>query len=146
MGTAMARNLLKSGQFVNVYVWNRTLSKCDELAAEGALVGQTPAEVISKCDLTFGILADPSAALAVVTSPGGVLEGITAGKAYIDMSTVDEQTNRAGLVRGHDQPRINPDLSGPAAGRALDVSRSANCRQGKAGFNAQRCNQAYVFM
>lgn len=27
MGTAMARNLLKSGKFISVYVWNRTLSK-----------------------------------------------------------------------------------------------------------------------
>lgn len=27
MGTAMARNLLKSGKFKAVYVWNRTLSK-----------------------------------------------------------------------------------------------------------------------
>jgi glyoxylate/succinic semialdehyde reductase len=27
MGTAMARNLLKSGKFKEVHVWNRTLSK-----------------------------------------------------------------------------------------------------------------------
>jgi hypothetical protein len=27
MGEAMARNLLKSGKFAKVYVWNRTLSK-----------------------------------------------------------------------------------------------------------------------
>lgn len=27
MGTAMARNLLKSGEFASVVVWNRTLAK-----------------------------------------------------------------------------------------------------------------------
>lgn len=94
MGTAMARNLLKSGHFAEVIVWNRTLSKCDELVSEGAGTASTAAEVIAKCDITFGCLADPSAALAAVFNENGVLAGITPGKAYVDMSTVDEQTSQ----------------------------------------------------
>ncbi|KAE8684626.1 Glyoxylate/succinic semialdehyde reductase 2 [Hibiscus syriacus] len=43
MGKAMSMNLLKNG--FKVTVWNRTLSKCNELLAHGASVGQTPAEV-----------------------------------------------------------------------------------------------------
>ncbi|PNH10975.1 putative oxidoreductase GLYR1 [Tetrabaena socialis] len=93
MGEAMARNLLKSGLFSSVTVWNRTLSKCDALVAEGALSAPTPADVVAACDVTFGMLADPEAALAAVFNEGGVLAGISAGKGYVDMSTVDEATS-----------------------------------------------------
>mmetsp|Transcript_21782 Transcript_21782/g.37153 ORF Transcript_21782/g.37153 Transcript_21782/m.37153 type:complete len:297 (-) Transcript_21782:612-1502(-) len=93
MGLPMARNLLKSGLFASVTVWNRTLSKCEELTAEGALVGSTPAEVVSKCDITFAMLADPETALAVAFGETGVLAGISGSKGYVDMSTVDEETS-----------------------------------------------------
>lgn len=91
MGKAMAVNLLKSG--FNVTVWNRTLSKCEELVAYGASVGKTPAEVVKKCKYTIAMLADPPAALSVVFDKGGVLEEMCSGKGYIDMSTVDAATS-----------------------------------------------------
>lgn len=98
MGEAMARNLLKSGKFASVMVWNRTLAKTATLAGEGALVGETAAAVVAACDVTFAMLADPDAALAAVFGPGGVLEGITPGKGYVDMSTVDEQVRCAAVL------------------------------------------------
>eukprot|EP00877_Chromochloris_zofingiensis_P001313 jgi/Chrzof1/11182/Cz05g27060.t1 len=94
MGTAMARNLLKSGKFKAVYVWNRTLSKCSELVAEGAIMATTAAELVQKCDITYAMLADPGAAVQAVISPDGVAAGISAGKGYVDMSTVDETTSQ----------------------------------------------------
>ena len=96
MGTPMARNLMKSGRFADVYVWNRTLSKCDELVAEGAKRAETPAELVQKCDIVFGMLADPDAALSAVFSPNGILEACGAGKAYVDMSTVSKVAVQAG--------------------------------------------------
>ncbi|MEW5317058.1 MAG: hypothetical protein WDW38_008389 [Sanguina aurantia] len=93
MGTAMARNLIKSKQFKSVMIWNRTLSKTAELAGEGALVGKTIAEVITHSDITFAVLGDPDAAIEAVFGETGVLSAITAGKGYVDMSTVDEQTS-----------------------------------------------------
>uniref|UniRef100_A0A8R7UTQ6 6-phosphogluconate dehydrogenase NADP-binding domain-containing protein n=1 Tax=Triticum urartu TaxID=4572 RepID=A0A8R7UTQ6_TRIUA len=63
MGKAMAANLLRHG--FRVTVWNRTLSKCDELVAMGAAVGDTPASVVAKCKYTIAMLSDPSAALSV---------------------------------------------------------------------------------
>lgn len=93
MGEACARNLLKSCLFANVYVWNRSADKCAALVSEGAVMGATPAEVVQKCDITFAMLADPEAALQVVFGASGVLEGLSAGKGYVDMSTVDEQTS-----------------------------------------------------
>lgn len=94
MGTAMAANLLKSGKFEKVVVWNRTLSKCEQLVAEGAVAASTPAEVVQQCDITFAMLADPDAALKAALGPGGVVEGVCAGKGYVDMSTVDQATSQ----------------------------------------------------
>lgn len=76
----MARNLLKSGAFKEVYVWNRSADKCAELVAEGAKTAGSAAEVVAACDITFACLSDPAAALACVQAPGGVLDGISAGK------------------------------------------------------------------
>uniref|UniRef100_A0A1J3FYA7 Glyoxylate/succinic semialdehyde reductase 1 n=1 Tax=Noccaea caerulescens TaxID=107243 RepID=A0A1J3FYA7_NOCCA len=91
MGKAMSMNLLKHG--FKVTVWNRTLSKCDELVEHGASVCESPAAVIKKCKYTIAMLSDPSAALSVVFDKDGVLEEICDGKGYIDMSTVDAETS-----------------------------------------------------
>ncbi|XP_027335513.1 glyoxylate/succinic semialdehyde reductase 1-like isoform X1 [Abrus precatorius] len=90
MGKAMSINLLRHG--FKVTVWNRTLSKCDELVEHGASVGETPAAVVKKCKYTIAMLSDPSAALSVVFDKDGVLEHIK-GKGYVDMSTVDADTS-----------------------------------------------------
>ncbi|OIW02334.1 hypothetical protein TanjilG_11228 [Lupinus angustifolius] len=91
MGKAMSINLLRHG--FKVTVWNRTLSKCDELVEHGASIGETPAAVIKKCKYTIAMLSDPSAALSVIFDKDGVLEQISNGKGYIDMSTVDDDTS-----------------------------------------------------
>ncbi|XAR58809.1 hypothetical protein NMG60_11014357 [Bertholletia excelsa] len=91
MGKAMSMNLLRHG--FRVTVWNRTLSRCDELVELGASVAETPAAVVKKCTYTIAILSDPSAALSVVFDKDGVLEEICSGKGYIDMSTVDCHTS-----------------------------------------------------
>jgi len=87
MGAPMASNLLKAGY--DVTVWNRSPDKCAPLKDQGAKVCATAAEVVASCDVTFAMLADPSVAEAVVFGPGGVLEGVSAGKGYVDVSTVD---------------------------------------------------------
>lgn len=90
MGNPMAKNLLKAG--FKVTVWNRSSDKCAELAALGAGVAATPAEITSSCDITFAMLADPAAAHAVCFGADGALQGIGAGRGYVDMSTVDAAT------------------------------------------------------
>lgn len=91
MGKAMSMNLLRHG--FKLTVWNRTLSRCDELVEHGASVAETPAAVVKKCKYTIAMLSDPSAALSVVFDKDGVLEQICNGKGYIDMSTVDCDTS-----------------------------------------------------
>ena len=92
MGTPMAANLIKAGH--EITVWNRTAEKCDPLVSLGANRAATPREVVAAVNITFAMLADPAAAKAVVSGPDGILEGISSGKGYVDMSTVDETTSR----------------------------------------------------
>lgn len=92
MGSAMAKNLLKAG--CKVTVWNRSAAKCEDLAALGANVASSPKEVAASCAITFGILADPSAARQVALGENGVVAGIGGNRGYVDLSTVDEGTSR----------------------------------------------------
>lgn len=92
MGKAMASNLVKAG--FDVTVWNRNSAKCAELVALGARQGATPKDVTANCDITFAMVSDPEAALALCQGPDGVIAGIGAGRGYVDMSTVDDGTSK----------------------------------------------------
>ncbi|WP_133011267.1 NAD(P)-dependent oxidoreductase [Marinomonas flavescens] len=91
MGKAMAVNLVKAG--FDVTVWNRNPEKTTELVALGAKQGTTPKDVAAQCDITFAMVSDPAAALAICQGPDGVAAGIGEGRGYIDMSTVDDTTS-----------------------------------------------------
>ena len=88
----MAANLLKAG--FDVTVWNRNSAKCAELVALGAHQGDSPKAVAASCDMTFAMVSDPEAALALCQGPDGVAAGIGAGRGYVDMSTVDDTTSK----------------------------------------------------
>ncbi|WP_321530173.1 NAD(P)-dependent oxidoreductase [uncultured Desulfuromonas sp.] len=90
MGNPMAMNLIKAGHQLTVY--NRDASKCQNLIEAGATQVSTPLEVVAAADVTFCMVADPEAAMAVCFSPHGVIQGVGPGKGYVDMSTVDPQT------------------------------------------------------
>ncbi|BHH83165.1 NAD(P)-dependent oxidoreductase [Desulforhopalus sp. 52FAK] len=91
MGKAMVVNLLNAG--LDVTVWNRTAESCQPLVKLGAKQAGTPKEVVSNCDITFGMVSDPAAAMALCFNDGGVIEGISVGKSYVDVSTVDADTS-----------------------------------------------------
>lgn len=93
MGKAMAANLVKAG--FEVTVWNRNPEKCAELVSLGARHGATPKDVAASCDITFAMVSDPEAALALCQGPDCVAAGIGAGRGYVDMSTVDDTTSKA---------------------------------------------------
>ncbi|MCH8884890.1 MAG: NAD-binding protein [SAR324 cluster bacterium] len=85
MGTPMTRNLLAAGYPVVVY--NRTRAKAEALAAEGAQVADSPAEVARRAPVILACLADAAAVEAVVSGPGGLLETVGAGQVFVDMTT-----------------------------------------------------------
>jgi len=90
MGQGMVMNLLRSGH--EVTVWNRTATKCREFVKAGALKGNNPADVVQSCDITFTCVADSTAVRDITFGNMGVLDGISKGKCYVEMSTVDEET------------------------------------------------------
>jgi len=92
LGSAMAGRLLDAG--FPVTVWNRSPEKCSDLAAKGAKVGESPKAVVEHCDITFACTSDPESARQVVFGQTGVLAGVSTGKSFIDMSTVDEETSK----------------------------------------------------
>ena len=67
MGIPMTRNLLAAGYPVVVY--NRTRAKAEALAAEGAQVADSPAEVARRAPVILACLADAAAVEAVVSGP-----------------------------------------------------------------------------
>jgi 3-hydroxyisobutyrate dehydrogenase-like beta-hydroxyacid dehydrogenase len=66
MGQAMARNLINAGH--DLIVYNRTRSRADELAREGAAVAGSPAEVCA-AGVVMTMLADDSAAFMSLSAP-----------------------------------------------------------------------------
>ena len=105
----MCMNLIKAGHKVTVY--NRTISKAAELVAAGASTAASPSALFDHADVVFAMVSDPAAALDVVFAPGGVLEGMKPGKAYIDASTGAAPRYPAGPP-----PRARRTPDGPPGG------------------------------
>jgi 3-hydroxyisobutyrate dehydrogenase len=93
MGRGMARNLLKAG--FELRVWNRTASRMDELAAEGASATTNPAGLAAQSDIIIICVSDTPDVEAVIQGENGVIQGAQAGALVIDMSTISPQATQA---------------------------------------------------
>ena len=92
MGGPMAANLLAAGY--ELTAWNRTAAKAEPLAAAGARVAGSPAEVAAASEVTFTCVTASADVEAVVLGPGGVIEGATPGSIVVDCSTIAPATAR----------------------------------------------------
>ena len=86
MGKPMARNLLKAGYPLVVH--NRSREPVEELAAEGAGPAFSPAEVASRSQVIITMLPDSPDVELVALGEGGIIEGVSEGDVYVDMSTI----------------------------------------------------------
>lgn len=86
MGKAMARNILKAGFKLTVH--NRSHGKVEELMAEGAADGGSPAGVARASDIVFTCLPDTPDVDKVLFGADGVVEGAREGTVVIDCSTI----------------------------------------------------------
>ncbi len=86
MGRPMAANLLKAG--FPLTVWNRTRSRADTLARQGARVANTPREAAAASDVLITIVSDPPALEAVLWGAEGALDGLRRSSVLVDSSTV----------------------------------------------------------
>jgi 2-hydroxy-3-oxopropionate reductase len=92
MGKSIARNILKAGFLVVVH--NRSRKAVDELVAEGATAGHSPAEVAEQVDVVFTNLPDSPDVEQVALGAGGIIEGAHAGLVFVDNSTIKPATAR----------------------------------------------------
>ena len=86
MGSRMARRLVEAGH--EVFVWNRTSRKVDELSAAGATAVQSPAEAARRAEVVMTMIADPTALQAVTEGTDGIAAGLSDTSTVIEMSTV----------------------------------------------------------
>src|SRR5262245_36108160 len=99
MGAAIAAHLIEVGH--EVTVGNRSAEETRPLAAAGAKVAGTPAELARQAEAVITILTNSDAQRDVYEDASGLLAGDAGGKLFIDMSTVQSQDEvaLAGKVR-----------------------------------------------
>ena len=136
MGSAIAKRLIEVGH--EVVVWNRNRQKTEALAELGAAVAAAPSELAGRADAVITILTDAAAIAGVYEGGSGLLAGDVAGKMFIEMSTVQPETEislaqkvtakRATLVEcpvgGTVGPALTGKLLGVAGGTAEDFARA----------------------
>jgi 3-hydroxyisobutyrate dehydrogenase len=93
MGRGMAANLLKAG--FPLTVWNRTASRGDELVAQGAARGASPADVAAQSDIILVCVSDTPDVEAVILGAEGVIHGARPGSLVVDHSTISPQATKA---------------------------------------------------
>ena len=86
MGAPMAKHLFTAGH--ELTVWNRDISKAAELAAQGATVGNSPAEAAEGKDVILTMLFDDAANEAVLFGEDGAIAHLAPGALHIALSTI----------------------------------------------------------
>ena len=86
MGTPMARRLLHAGY--PVVVWARRREAMATLSAEGASIGESPADVAARSDVVMTMVTDTAAVDDVVLGTRGIAGGARPGTVIVDHSTI----------------------------------------------------------
>ena len=112
MGGQMVKRLLDKGHTVTGY--NRTRTKAQWLVDKGMRWADSPREVAAAADITFAMVTNAAALAAVTEGPDGIIRGLSAGKLFIDMSTVSPDLSRAtaAQVRAQGADMVDAPVSG----------------------------------
>ena len=112
MGSRIAKRLLVAGHRVSGY--NRTRTKAESLIQAGMQWKDSPREVAQAADITLSMVRDSAALSSVADGPDGILAGLSAGKIYVDMSTVSPNLTRdlAGRVAAAGAQMLDAPVSG----------------------------------
>ena len=93
MGGNMVGRLLAKGHRVVGY--NRTRSKAQPLVDKGMKWARSPQEAATTADIVFAMVTNSAALDEIANGPDGLLSGMSAGKVFVDMSTVSPDVSRA---------------------------------------------------
>ncbi|HWX41709.1 MAG TPA: NAD(P)-dependent oxidoreductase [Blastocatellia bacterium] len=123
MGRPMALNLVKAG--FSLTVFNRTRSKTEPLAAAGAAVADSPAEVARASDVVITIVSDTPDVESVLFGSDGLFHGAGSGKVLIDMSTISPEAtiDFAGRLAEKECVMLDAPVSGGEKG-AIEATLS----------------------
>lgn len=113
MGLPMARNVLAGG-YPLVVTFHRNRAPADELAAKGAEIVDTAAEVARAADVVITILPADAELEETVLGPNGLTDGLSEGKALIEMTTCTAGTMLK--VAEALEPKGIEILDGPVSG------------------------------
>lgn len=103
MGKSMAGHILDGGY--EVFVYNRTKTKAEELLENGAVWCGTVAEVAEKADIIITIIGYPKDVEEVYLGDGGILNHAREGACVVDMTTstpllakkINEEAEKRGI-------------------------------------------------
>lgn len=89
MGKPMSMHLLSAGHKLNIL---KTSASAQAMAGEGAKLADSPRELASESDVVITCLPDSPDVEKMVLGKDGVIEGISEGRLFIDMSTIAPAT------------------------------------------------------
>src|SRR5512145_302458 len=92
MGSPIVKRLLDTWHQVSGY--NRTRAKAEALMQAGMQWKDSPREVAEAADITLSMVTDTAALSSITEGPDGILAGLSSGKIYVDMSTVNPRYTR----------------------------------------------------
>lgn len=112
MGGNMVSRLLEKGHTVTGY--NRTRAKAQWLIDRGMRFAESPKAVAEAADVIFTMVTNSESLSAVTDGAAGLLQGLSQGKFYVDMSTVSPEASRAlaAKVREKGADMIDAPVSG----------------------------------
>src|SRR5918997_2991787 len=112
MGAPMATNLLEAGH--EVAVWNRSPERVYPMVEAGARRADSPADAASGTRATILMVTDAEAVQEVLFGDKGVVRGLPAGAAVINMGTIGAlaTTRIAKTLGDHGYRMLDAPVSG----------------------------------
>ena len=92
MGKSMVRNLMRNG--FELYIYNRTKSKAEELISEGAIWCDSVADCAKDRDAIITIVGYPKDVEEVYFGDNGILDNAKEGAYLIDMTTTSPNLSK----------------------------------------------------
>ena len=120
VGHKLSGSLLRNGVDLMVHDLNPDLVA--KAVALGAAAGESPAQMMRDCDAVITCLPSPAICAQVVEGENGLLEGMSEGKIWMEMSTTDEAEVK----------RLAPMVAAKG-GRAVDCPVSGGCHRADTG-------------
>jgi 3-hydroxyisobutyrate dehydrogenase len=130
VGGKLAGSVLRNGFDLRVLDLDTPLIQ--EFVGRGATAASSPRELAESCDVIITCLPNPAASAAVVEGPDGLLQGLTAGTVWLEMSTTDEaEITRLGarVVEAGGEPVDCPVSGGCHRAATGNISIFAGCER-----------------